>query len=107
MFSDFPDSPSCPKCTGPMTKRQNSKTGHPFWGCDAYKYPEDDARHCDGTIEIRDTDDDDYRWRRDAALAITLAMIANWRNVFDPTDARTVSQHAVQLADELIEELRK
>lgn len=90
-----------------MTRRTNSKTGRQFWGCNAYKYPDDDERHCDGTIEIQDTNGDDYRWRREAALKITLAMVANWRNVFDPTDARTVSQHAVQLTDELIEELHK
>ncbi len=108
-IGSIPDAPLCPLCAGTMGRRVN-KRGNPFWGCD--RWPA-----CDGLIDIQETaaGDDSVsedvaadgaagRWRRETAKELLIAIIGNWHNLPQVTDATVKAR---EMTDDLLMELRK
>lgn len=116
-LGSVPESPSCPDCDGPMTKRVN-KNNSPFWGCN--RYPE-----CQGLIDasgemygykalsegsvVAPPKVDDFR--RQAALKILCTLLEHPENRKYLWDQYLLnaspSKLAVELATDLCSELGK
>lgn len=106
-LGSVPESPSCPKCDGPMSRR-TSKRGSQFWGCD--RYPQ-----CNATIDIQEPNGNERNdWRDEfrayAALGIFCELLKD-RSIREGLRGlkeleESGPEVAVRLADELIEALQ-
>lgn len=122
-MDDAVDAPACPKCGGHMTRRESTKSGRPFWGCD--KFWIDGPDHCDGLIDIQevgvverveveterrvvDYDHERARDRRfEAALAYSLTLVETVGVTNSDFNGLRVDSRVTRLGIELADELMK